>query len=343
MKNTIELLILALLLILAALTAASEISIIAMSKVKLRKRAAEGSKAAKLILNVLETPEKFFGTILVANNIIDTLIATLITAMAISFMGESLLSVILATAIAAFLIIIFEVPAKTLASGGSEKLSFALIRPIRFMIKLLAPVVKIFEVTTNAIVSLVGAKPKGKSSLVTEEEIRALIKIGEEEGTLHKEKYKMLTRVFDLSETIVRSIMKPKNEMAVIDINAKFDDVLDKALESGYSRLPVYKEKEDNIIGVMNMKDLLSLSVNKDLIVLQDIVYPPTFVSGSKKVIELLKDFQKGHTHIAIVVDTKGEIEGLVTLEDIIEEIVGEIEDEYDIRGTAKVVKKKSS
>lgn len=112
-------------------------------------------------------------------------------------------------------------------------------------------------------------------------------------------------------------------------------------LESGYSRLPVHKDSPDNIIGVINMKDLLNLSVNKGLIVLQDIVYPPTFVPGSRKVVELLKDFQKGHTHIAVVVDAKGAVEGLVTLEDILEEIVGEIEDEYDIRGTAKVVKDK--
>jgi CBS domain containing-hemolysin-like protein len=103
--------------------------------------------------------------------------------------------------------------------------------------------------------------------------------------------------------------------------------------------LPVYKDSPYAIVGVINMKDLLNLSINKGLIVLQDILYPPTFVAGSKLVVDLLKEFQKGHTHIAIVLDPKGAVEGLVTLEDILEEIVGEIEDEYDIRGTAKVVK----
>ena len=329
------------LLFLAAVTAASEIAVIATSKVKLRKRAAEGSRRAKIILNILETPERFFGTILVANNIVDALIASLVTAIIIHFMGEKGWVVIFATAIVSFLIIVSEVAAKTLAVRHSEKISFFLARPIRLLISILSPVVRVFEVITNAIVNLIGGRAQGKTSLVTEEELKALIKIGEEEGVLQKEKYKMLTKVFEFSETITRSVMKPKDEMVSIDINANLEDILDKVLESGYSRLPVYKEKEDNIIGIINMKDLLNLSVNRSLIVLQDILYPPTFVPGSKKVIDLLKDFQKGHTHIAIVLDPKGMIEGIVTLEDILEEIVGEIEDEYDIRGKAQIIKKK--
>jgi putative hemolysin len=338
-----ELIFITILLCIAAITSASEISIIAVSKVKLRKRSAEGSKTAKLILLMLETPERFFGTILVANNIVDTLIAALLTAAIIKTVGNKGWGVVFATLVASFLIIVFEVSAKTFAARHPERLSFFLARPIKIIIGLLSPVVKILEVITNAIVNFIGGKAKGKTSLVTEEEIRALIKIGEEEGVLHKEKFKMLTRVFELSETIVRSVMKPRAEMMTIDIDAHIDVILDKVLESGYSRLPVHKDSPDNIIGVINMKDLLNLSVNKGLIVLQDILYSPTFVAGSKKVVELLKDFQKGHTHIAIVLDSKGAVEGLVTLEDILEEIVGEIEDEYDIRGTAKVVKNKNN
>ncbi|MDO8536616.1 MAG: hemolysin family protein [Candidatus Omnitrophota bacterium] len=335
----IEIIFLIILLAFAAITAASEIAIIAVSKMKLRKRSSEGSKTAKLILTILETPERFFGTILVANNIVDALIASLVTAIIIHLMGERGWVVVLATAIVSFLIIVSEVAAKTLAARNSEKMAFFLARPIKYLITILSPVVRVLEVITNSIVNLIGGKAKAKVSLVTEEELKALIKIGEEEGVLQKDKYKMLTRVFDLSETIVRSVMKPRTDMMTIDINAHIDAILDKVLESGYSRLPVHKDSPDNIIGVINMKDLLNLSVNKGLIVLQDILYPPTFVAGSKKVVDLLKDFQKGHTHIAIVLDAKGAVEGLVTLEDILEEIVGEIEDEYDIRGTAKIKK----
>jgi putative hemolysin len=273
---------------------------------------------------------------------VDALIASLVTAILIHFYGEKDWVVLFATAVASFLIIVSEVPAKTIAANNPDRLSSRLARPIKIMIKIFTPLVKGFEIITNLIVSLLGQKAKTKPSLVTEEEIKAIIKVGEEEGILHKEKYRMLTRVFELSETVVRSIMKPKSEIMMIDIAADIDGIIDKALESGYSRIPVYKDKPENIAGIINMKDLLTLSMNKGLIVLQDIIYPPVFVSGTKKVIDLLKDFQKGHTHMAMVLDEKNTVEGLVTLEDILEEIVGEIEDEYDLRGTARIIKKKS-
>jgi putative hemolysin len=337
----LELMLLLLLLFFAAVTAASEIAIISTSRIKLKRRAAEGSKRAKLVLSILETPERFFGTILVANNIVGALIASLVTAILIHFAGEKNWVVLVATAVVSFLIIVAETAAKTFAARNADRLSSRLARPIKILIDILSPVVRVLETVTNFIVSLMGGQPQGKPSLVTEEEMRAMIKTGEEEGGLHKEKYKMLSKVFDLSETIVRSIMRPKNEMVAINVDANVDDIIEKVLETGYSRLPVYKEREDNIIGIINMKDLLTLSVNKGLIVLQDIVYSPAFVSGSRKVTDLLKDFQKGHTHIAVVLDPKGAVEGIVTLEDILEEIVGEIEDEYDVRGTAKIIKKK--
>jgi putative hemolysin len=336
-----ESLLLILLLLLAAVTAASEISVIAASKIKLRRRAAEGSRTAKMLLAILEKPERFFGTILVANNIVDALIASLVTAILIHFAGERDWVVLVSTALVSFLIIVSEVAAKTFAARNPDRLSTRLARPLKILIIILSPVVKLLEVITNFIINILGGAQQAKPSLVTEEEIKALIKVGEEEGVLHKEKLKMLSRVFELSETVVKSIMKPKAEMMTIDADAGIDDIIDRVLESGYSRIPVYKERPENIIGVINMKDLLTLSVNRGLIVLQDILYPPVFVPGSSKVIDLLKDFQKGHTHLAMVQDAKGHIEGLVTLEDILEEIVGEIEDEYDLRGSARVIKRK--
>ena len=142
----------------------------------------------------------------------------------------------------------------------------------------------------------------------------------------------MLSKVFDFSEEVVKNVMTPKKDIVSIGVDSNFDDMIDKVLESGYSRLPVYKDNPDNIIGIIKMKDLLNMLFNKGLVVLQDMIYPATFVNESKKVTELLREFQKGHTHIAIVADAKGWVKGLVTLEDLLEEIVGEIEDEYDIR-----------
>ena len=146
----------------------------------------------------------------------------------------------------------------------------------------------------------------------------------------------MLSKIFEFNETVVRSVMTPKKEVIAINIDAGFDEIIDKVLESGYSRLPVFKGTIDNIIGIISMKDLLNLSINKGLIVLQDIVYQHKVVTSNKKVSELLKEFQKGHTHLAIVSDTPGKLDGIITIEDLLEEIVGEIQDESDIRANNK-------
>jgi len=332
MKIIIELLLLVILLLIGALTAASETAIIAASIIKLRRLAADGSKPAKIILKILETPERFFGTILVANNIVDALIASIVTVMIVSFSGSNSRSILLATIVASFLIIIFEVAAKTLSAKKPVRIALYLSMTVKYLIIILSPVVRILSTITNFIVNLLGGGTKGKPSLVVEDEIKALIRIGEEESPKHKDKYKMLIKVFEFSDTVVKTVMIPKDRMILIDICANIEDILDKVLESGYSRLPVYKDNPDNIIGVINMKDLLNLSANRDLVILQDIIYPPIFVPDSKNVAELLKEFQKGHTHLAVIIDSYGKIQGLVTMEDLLEEIVGEIEDEHDIR-----------
>ena len=341
MKIVLELILLAILLLIGALTAASETSIIAASIVKLRRLASDGSKTARMVLKILEAPERFFGTVVVSNNIVNSLIASIVTVIIISLLGENSKSILLATLIAAFLIIVFEVAAKTLSAGSPVRISLSLVRMVRVLIFILSPTVKVLSIITNFIVNLLGGKTKGKPSLVVEDEIKALIRIGEEESPRHKDKYKMLSKVFEFSDTVVKTIMVPKDKMVLIDMSSNINDVLDKALELGHSRLPVYKDKPDNIVGVINMKDLLNLSVNRDLVILQDIIYPPIFIPDSKKVSDLLKDFQKGHTHLAIIIDSFGKIEGLVTMEDLLEEIVGEIEDEHDIRKKVKKINAK--
>lgn len=332
MEIIFELTLLVILLLIGALTAASETSIVAASIIKLRRLAADGSKTARMILKILEAPEKFFGTIVVANNIVNSFIAALVTAVIISLIGENSKSILIAALISAFFIVVFEVAAKTLSAGNPVRISLALVRMVRVLIFIFSPAVRALSVITNFIVNLMGGRTKGKPSLVVEDEIKALIRIGEEESPSYKDKYRMLSKVFEFGDTIVKTVMVPKDKMMRIDINAGIEDILDNVLESGYSRLPVYKDRPDNIIGVINMKDLLNLSINRDLVILQDIIYPPVFIPESKNVAELLKEFQKGHTHLAIVVDSRGKVQGLVTLEDLLEEIVGEIQDEYDIR-----------
>ncbi|MDD5495871.1 MAG: hemolysin family protein [Candidatus Omnitrophica bacterium] len=333
----IKISLLILLLALAAITAASETSIISVSRIRLRKLARDGSRAARLIIKILEAPERFFGTILVANNVVNVMAASIMTAIMIYVLDDENKGVLFATVIVTFLIIVFEVAAKTFAARYPERLSLALARPVKFLIDIFAPVVRILDVITNAILNAIGGKATGKSYLITEEEIRAMIKMGEEDDALQKEMYKMLSKVFDFNKTVVKNVMTPKKGMIAIDINADFDNILEKVLESGYSRLPVYKDNPDNIVGVINMKDLLNMAANRNLVVLHDIIYSPTFVPDTKKVTELLKEFQKGHTHIAVVTDAQNRVVGIITLEDLLEEIVGEISDEYDFRSSKKI------
>lgn len=317
---------------IAALTAASEISIIAVSRIRLRKLAAAGSKSARIIVKMLETPERFFSTILVVNNMVGTLIAAIITVIMLAAVSDKNQGIILATIIASLIIIVFEVVAKTLAATHSERISLILAKPVNICIFIFTPIVKGLVYVTNFILKLVNSQVPLKPTLVTEEELRAIIKISAEEDATQKEKYKMLSKVFDFSDTIVKSVMTPKKDITAINMDAAFDDIVEKVIESGYSRLPVFKDNPDNIVGIINMKDLLNLSVNKELVLLQDIIYPAAIFPETKKVSELLKEFQKGHTHLGIVTDAKGKLAGIVTLEDLLEEIVGEIEDEYDTR-----------
>jgi len=330
---TIELAILLILLVIDALSAASEIAVVVSNRIKLKRMASGGSKVAKTILGIMDNPERFFSTILVVNNVVCTLIAIIVMSMVIHFMkDETKLGALIATFIASFLIIVNEVAAKTIAARRSEKVASMLAGPIKLLITIFNPVVVILEKIVVRITGFAGIKSEGKPSLVTEEELRYMIKVGGEEGTIHKEKYNMLSKVFDFDQAIVESVMTPKKDMVSIDMNSSLEEMTDKALECGYSRIPVHKDTPDNIVGVINMKDLLNLEHNKGLLVLQDILYSATVVPGSKKVTELLKEFQRGHTHISIVIDAHGKVEGIVTLEDLLEEIVGEIEDEHDIR-----------
>ncbi len=331
-KDIFEFIFLLILLFLAALTAASETAIIAVSRVRLRERAAKGSRLAKAILRILEAPARFFGTILVANTIVDILIACIVTAMMISWIGDENKGILFATAIVTLAIIVVEATAKTFAARRSDKLSFILVRPIEFLIWLFSPVVNILARITNLIIRAIGGRTSPEHSLVTEDEIKAFIKMGEEEGVIQKDEAKMLSEVLDFGDTTIRQVMTPKEKVVSLNINSKFEDIVKQVSESGYSRLPVYQDNPHNIIGVVNVKDLLKFWEDTRLMTLADIVHPPKFVSGSRSVSVLLKEFQKGRTHLAIVVDAQGKTEGIVTLEDLLEEIVGEIKDEYDLR-----------
>ncbi|MBI4970763.1 MAG: HlyC/CorC family transporter [Candidatus Omnitrophica bacterium] len=314
--------------------ALSETSLISVSRIKLRQKSLDGSRAAKQTLKILEYPEKLFGTMLVVNNITGALAASLATVIAIDLFGNGEQAIAVATAVVTILFIVIEVASKTIAVKRPEKISFMLVWPVRLTIWIFTPLVWGLTIITKMIVRMFGISMKQSNSLVSEEEIKALIKIGEQEGSLEPEEGQLLQKVFRFGDMTVREAMTPISDMVALNVKAGYEDIMRAVVDSGYSRLPVYSGNVGNIVGIAQVKDLLSFWENKELIVLQDVMDPPNFISSSKKLSVQLKEFQRGKSHMSIVIDAQGKVVGLMTLEDIIEEIVGEIEDEYDQRFT---------
>lgn len=333
-QNVAEIILLAVLLAIAVFAALSETAIISVSRTKLRQRMLDGSKSAKLVLNILETPEKLFGTMLILNNVTSMFAASLATALAFDLLGNERSAIVAASVVMTVLLTIGEVTSKTVGVKRSDRLSRLMVYPVRLFIWIFTPVVWIFTLITRIFSGLFGIPFKESKSLVTEEEIKALIKLGEQEGTLAPEEGQLLQKVFHFGDMTARETMTPISDMVALSVKATYEDIMRAVVDSGYSRLPVYQGNVGNIVGVAQVKDILSFWENKELIVLQDVMDPPNFIPASKKLSDQLKEFQHGKSHMSIVIDAQGKVVGLMTLEDIIEEIVGEIEDEFDQRFT---------
>lgn len=333
-QNAAEIILLAILILIAVFAALSETAIISVSRTKLRQRMLDGSKSAKLVLSTLEAPEKLFGTMLILSNITSIFAASLATALAFDLLGNEQSAILAASVVMTVLMTIGEVTSKTVGVKRSDRLSRIMVYPVRFFILIFTPIVWIFTMITRIFSWIFGIPFKESKSLVTEEEIKALIKLGEQEGSLAPEEGQLLQKVFRFGDMTVREAMTPISDMIALGSKSTYEDIMRTVVESGYSRLPVYEGNVGNIIGVAQVKDILSFWENKELIVLQDVMDPPNFIPASKKLSDQLKEFQRGKSHMSIVIDAQGKVVGIMTLEDIIEEIVGEIEDEFDQRFT---------
>lgn len=328
-----ELVLLCVLLVFSIFTSLAETSLIAASRVKLKQRMSEGSRTARQVMKILESPERLFGTVLVVNNIANLLSASLATAIAFDLFGSEEEAIAAATAAITFLVIVGEVTSKTIAVKKPEKFSGIVVYPVHFLILVFSPVVAVFTRISRMFMKLFGISGESKS-LVTEEEIRAMIHIGEQEGSIAREEGQMLQKVFRFGDMTVREAMTPVSDMVALNIRSGYEEIMQTVLESGYSRLPVYENAPGNIVGIVQVKDLLSFWDHRALIILQDVMESPMLIPSTKKISEQLKEFQRGKSHMAIVTDGAGKTVGIMTLEDIIEEIVGEIEDEFDARFT---------
>ena len=340
-----QLLILVILILINAFFAASEIEYISLNDAKIEKMAKEGNKKAKQIEKMLKTPSRFLATIQVGI----TLAGFLSSAFASDAFASKLapilynlipvisediwkgVSIVIITLILSFFTLIFgELVPKRLAMKYHEKLSFATIGPIRTLSIITAPFVKFLSATTNFISKLFGVT-ENEEETVTEEEIRMMLDQGEESGTIDEDEKELINNVFELDDIVVSEIMTHRTEIFAVNIDMEMDELLKELEEQEYrySRIPVYEENIDEIAGIIYVKDILK-NMNKPDASIKNMVKQAYFVSQTKPINELFRELQKNKNHMAIVVDEYGGTAGIITMEDILEELVGNIYDEYD-------------
>ena len=317
------------LLALSGFFSGSETALLSLDKLRVRFLQQKERPGADKLAALLDNPDRLLSGILVGNNLVNIAASVIATGLFVNHFGErgELMTVLILTPI---LLVFSEVCPKTYAAQYPEKMSFLVLHPIRFVVWIMTPVVHVVSSISRLLTSYFRSK-EAEGLSVSEDEIRAIIEVGEESGVVAAEQRRMLHGIFDLSETRVRDVMIPRTEVAGVDVKANFQEVLDIVQHARHSRFPVYSDSLDSIVGVVHSKEVLDFIGRTDQFSLADICRKPYFVPESKRIAVLLQSFRQKREHLAIVVDEYGGVEGIVTLEDVVEEIVGEIHDEYDI------------
>jgi len=320
---------LVLLLILSAFFSGSETALIAANRYRLAYLARHGNRSAMRVRKLIEDRERLLSTILVGNNFANIAASALATTLAIEIAGER--GVLLATLLMTVLVLIFaEIAPKTLAARYPERISFFVATPIALLEKVLWPVAGGAIAIANVSLRLIGHSG-AESTVMSEEDLKGMISLGDEELKIAREKRSMLRGVFRLEDVSVEDIMIPRTAVAAIDIEAPPSAIVDIIRNSGFTRFPVYRGTLDDVIGVLNSKDMFKFSDRIDELDIRKMCRKPLFVPESAPIQAVLKAFQKQRQHLAMVIDEYGGVEGIVTLEDVLEEIVGEIHDEFDV------------
>ncbi len=334
--TTIEILIIFILIVFSAFFSLSETALLSVSKIHIRHHAETGNKKAKVLIKLLENPETFLTAILIGNNIVNISASVLATNVALHIFGES--GIAIATGLMTFLILVFgEVFPKSLASRNAESISLRIAMPITIVIRIFKPIVWLLTTIVNFLILLVGGKERVKHPFVSEELITMMLKVGEKEGTIERHEREIISKVFDFTDEKAHGVMTPREKIVSIEESETLDVALALINQSGHSRIPVYKGAMDNIVGMIYAKDFLKFrDYELNRIKVFQILRPVVIVRSGREISSLLKELQLKKLNIAIVVDSNAKVIGLVSIEDILEELVGEIFDEYDVEETVK-------
>lgn len=319
--------IILILILLSAFFSSAETALTTVNKIKTKSLADEGNRRAQTLLTVIDNPGKMLSAILIGNNIVNISAASLTTSLTLSLFGS--VGVSIGSGLLTLLILIFgEISPKTLATVHSEKLALAYAGIILLLMRVLTPVIYLTNKLANLVLMAFRVDPNVRRDVMTENELRTYVDVSHEDGVIEQEEKQMIYNVFDFGDTQAKDVMVPRVDMAAVDVSASYDEVFNLFKEEKFTRLPVYEESIDNIIGVLNIKDLLFHT--GETFSIRELMREPYFTYEYKNTSELLEEMRLGSISFTIVLDEYGATAGLITLEDLLEEIVGEIRDEYD-------------
>jgi len=326
--DAIQLIILFILLGLSAFFSSAETALTTVNKMRIRALIDEGNKRAVKVGKILDNPGKMLSAVLIGNNIVNISASSLATVLATKLFGSSGAGI--ATGVLTLLILIFgEITPKSLATLYSEKLSLFYAGIILFLMKIFTPIIIIVNKLSHGLLLLLHIDPAKKVAAMTESELRTIVDVSHEEGVLESEEHSIIQNLFDFGDAQAKDVMIPRIDMTLIDVNATYDELLATFEETRYTRFPVYENTTDNVIGIINMKDIL-LYKSENIFSIRDFLRDVNYTYEHKNLSELMLEMRKTSVNIVIVLDEYGATSGLITLEDLLEEIVGEIRDEYD-------------
>ena len=318
------------LLMMSAFFSASETALMSLSKIRLRHMLEENVKGAERVSRLLKSPSHMLGAILVGNNIVNIASSALATSIAITLFGP-VKGIGISTGVMTLLVLIFgEITPKSIASERSEQIALKVAAPISILMVLLTPVLTAIMFVTGLLIKMMGGSPDKDRPFITEEELKTMVTVSHEEGVLEVDEKKMIYNVFEFGDSQVGDVMTPRTDMVMVEKSTEFKEIVDIFKSERFSRIPVYDETPDNIIGLLNVKDLIFYEPLHNAFKIEDFIREPYFTYEFKMTSELFAEMRSKRAAIAIVLDEYGGTAGMVTLEDLVEEIVGDIQDEYD-------------
>lgn len=313
------------LIILSAFFSSSEMAFVSVNRAVIADKARKGDKRAIILKKLLKNPDNVISAIVIGNNIVNIFASILAGAVTTAYFGN--IGIGIATVVMMFIILVFSEVTPKAFGIKNETLALRVARPLSIITKVFHPLVVLLTSISNGLISLVGGKRKRKT-VVTEDEIMAMMRLGEEEGTIEKDEREMVNEVFEFDETRAHEIYIPKEKVEFINEEESVADLIQKSIKTGYSRFPAYRKNLDDVVGMVHIKD--SLIIKDTSLTVKNIVRPILKIDFRMKVDDVLREMKRNKTHLALLQDKKGKTLGLLSMEDLIEEIFGEIADEHD-------------